>query len=266
MSALTETRNAVEQIRSFSLSGTTPPAQARDGIVNQVKNLSENLLMQFQGWVGFLAYENGDVQRNVQALTDAVTQAKAVLAAAKDASESTKGELTAIVSAAREASASAGVGVFTADFQKQASDLEASAASWLKLTGVAALVTIAASMASAFIHIDKDAPYSQVFQFMTSKLLALGVLVSVTVWCGRLYRATKHQAAVSAHRANALKTFQAFAKAATDDATRDAVLMETTRSIFAIAPTGYLDSADASTDTGSKVLEVVKSAAPKSNS
>jgi hypothetical protein len=49
-------------------------------------------------------------------------------------------------------------------------------------------------------------------------------------------------------------------KATDDTATRNAVLLETTRSIFAIAPSGYLESGDSSADTGSKVLEIVKSA------
>jgi hypothetical protein len=261
-SALDQARQVVARIRNFSLVGGNP-VQARDATVAEINSLAEAVLVQFQGWVGFLAYQSGDVQRNVQSLNDAVAQANAMMAKAKEDADESKIELASIVAAAREASASAGVGVFTADFRDQAVELEKAAKTWLTLTAAAALLTIVASVASAFIHLDRDAPYAQVIQFMTSKLLALGVLASATAWCGRIYKATKHQAALSDHRAKALKTFQAFAKATNDDVTRDAVLLETTRSIFAIAPTGYLDSADASADTGSKMLEVVKAAAPK---
>ena len=77
-----------------------------------------------------------------------------------------------------------------------------------------------------------------------------------------MYKAAKHQAAVNRHRGNALKTFQAFVKATNDDSTRDAVLLETTRSIFALTNTGYLDTGgEGSSDGAVKVLEIVKSIA-----
>ncbi len=262
MSTLDQLRGTIKQILGFTLQSPNP-MQVRDSLVGQIASQTETFLTQFQGWVGYLAYQVGDVQKNVQALNDAVTLANEVLTSAREISATQKTELDGIVAAAREASASAGVGVFTADFGEQATKLEGSAKLWLGVTACAALLTIALSVASAFYHMDKDASNAQVFQFMTSKLLALGVLASATVWCGRIYRATMHQAAVSDHRAKALRTFQAFAKATSDDVTRDAVLLETTRSIFAIAPTGYLDSADASADTGSKMLEIVKSATSK---
>jgi len=86
------------------------------------------------------------------------------------------------------------------------------------------------------------------------------VLLTATVWCGRIYKALKHQITVNRHRANSLKTFQAFVKAASDDATRNAVLLETTRSIFTNSPSGYLEGSDSASDTNTKVLEIVKGA------
>jgi hypothetical protein len=83
--------------------------------------------------------------------------------------------------------------------------------------------------------------------------------MTATVWCGRIYKATKHQAVTNQHRANALKTFQAFVKAALDDATRDAVLLETTRSIFTIAPSGYLETSEPSAEPVSKLMEIIRS-------
>lgn len=63
--------------------------------------------------------------------------------------------------------------------------------------------------------------------------------------------------------ANALKTFQAFIKAASDDGTRDAVLLETTRSIFALSPTGYLDTGEPSSEPVSKLMEIVRTPAAR---
>ena len=75
-----------------------------------------------------------------------------------------------------------------------------------------------------------------------------------------MYKTNKHQESVNKHRANALKTFQAFVEATNDPTVRDAVLMETTRSIFAFTPSGYLSESDRGPDAGSRVVEVIKAA------
>ena len=90
------------------------------------------------------------------------------------------------------------------------------------------------------------------------RIVILGLLFTGTIWCGRMYKTNKHQESINKHRANALQTFQAFVEATIDPAVRDAVLMETTRSIFTITPSGYLGEPDNRSETGSKVVEVIK--------
>ncbi|WP_204348685.1 hypothetical protein, partial [Serratia marcescens] len=74
-----------------------------------------------------------------------------------------------------------------------------------------------------------------------SKFFLLSVLIGATIWFGRTYRALKHLETINRHRANSLRTFQAFVKAASTDQIRDSVLVEAARSIFMIAPTGYVE-------------------------
>ena len=112
-----------------------------------------------------------------------------------------------------------------------------------------------------FLKLDSDAKLAQIFQVTTTRLVIVGLLFTATVWCGRLYKATKHQQSVNKHRANALKTFRAFVEAASDSNMRDAVLMETTRSIFAITPSGYINESVKASDSGTRVVEIVKSVA-----
>ena len=50
-------------------------------------------------------------------------------------------------------------------------------------------------------------------------------------------------------------------RAASDPSMRDAVLMETTRSIFAITPSGYISESAKASDSGTRVVEIVKSVA-----
>ncbi len=253
-----ETANLVfEAIRNFSVAQGTP-SQNRDQLVRQIREASEQLLINTGSWIPFLAYQQGDVQKNISALSEAVGQANQALADASKDIQSKKDEIGNIINAAREASAGAGVAVFTASFAEQEIIFNAEANNWLIATGVAAATTLIAAFLSFFIPIKDTATNAQIFQFMTSKVILLVTLLTATVWCGRIYKASRHQASTCNHRANSLKTFQAFVKAASDDTTRNAVLLESTRSIFALAPSGYLDSTDAATDPGMKILEIVK--------
>ena len=262
-SKLNEVNTVIGRIQKFSIESGNPTGQ-RDEIIGQVHVYAEQLLTTTQAWIPFLAYQKGDIQKNIEALSNAVLDANKILDQAKRDSGEKSTELAGIITAAREASASAGVGVFTLDFSEKAGALDDEAGKWLIATAVLAGVTLLCAVGSFFLAFDKDASNPQVIQFITSKVITLVVLLTATIWCGRVYKATKHQSAMNSHRANALKTFQAFVKAGSDDATRNAVLLETTRSIFAISPTGYLESADSATDGGTKVLEIVKSATSNS--
>ncbi|MCO5102553.1 MAG: hypothetical protein M9919_00980 [Burkholderiaceae bacterium] len=116
-----------------------------------------------------------------------------------------------------------------------------------------------AALLMVFVPVKPDATTPQVIQLFTSKVVILGLLFTARIWCGRLDKAARHQSAINKHWANALRTFQAFTKAASDDTARSAVLMETTKSIFAITPSGYLEN-ESSPDGGLKIVEVVKHA------
>jgi len=259
ITSLTQAGKTVESIRNFNIENGNPTG-TRDQIIGQVKTHAEHLLTTTQGWIPFLAYQKGDVQKNIDSLNKAILDANKILESSKAEVKTKSDEISTIDTAAREASASAGVGVFTSDFDGEATTLGKEAEKWLKYTLWFAITTLVVAYFSIYIPIDKDATNAQIFQHMTSKLVVLLVLLTATVWCGRIYKALKHQITVNRHRANSLKTFQAFVKAASDDATRNAVLLETTRSIFTNSPSGYLEGSDSASDTNTKVLEIVKGA------
>ena len=260
IAAITAAGLTINKIKLFNIESGTPTT-TRDALIAEVKANAENLLNSTKDWIPFLAYQKGDVQKNIEELSNAVVEAKKVLDNSVTDTKKTKNEIDGIIIAAREASASAGVGVFTSDFEGQAGALETQATSWLKYTFYLAITTILAAVAFLFIPINKDATHAQIFQYMSSKLVLFIVLITATVWCGRIYKALKHQVTVNKHRANALKTFQAFVKAAGDESTRDAVLLETTSSIFSNSPSGYLDTTEVSSESSKRVYEIVKSAA-----
>lgn len=188
VTSLNQAAATIHSIRSFKIEDGNPTG-TRDQIVANVKSHAEHLLTTTQGWIAFLAYQKGDVQKNIEALTKAIETAKTILDEGQTDITAKKGEIAKIVTAAREASASAGVGVFTSDFEGHAATLGTEAEKWLRNTVLCAIGTLSAAFFSIFVPIEKDFSNAQIFQYISSKLVVLLVLMTATVWSGRIYKA-----------------------------------------------------------------------------
>jgi len=229
----------------------------RDALVQQLLAHVDAVFTQLSPQIPYLAYLRGDVDRNITALTGAVSEANTIVSDAKNSIQIRTQEIEQLAVTAREVAAKSGIAIFRKDFVDEANAHATSAGNWLKATTGLAVTTVVISLAYlGFVPHPTNA--FELAQVLTSKILLLATLISATVWCGRLYRTSKHQEAVNRHRANALLTFQAFSQAASDDMTRNAVLLETTRSIFAHAPSDYISEGQASSDGGLKVFEMVR--------
>lgn len=234
-------QGVMNEIREFDIAEGNASGN-RDAISDRMSDAVDNFFDQVQHWIPYLAYSHGDFETSASKIADNVKQSDDELEKLIEHSEKKKAEVDEIVAATREASAKAGVAHFTQDFQMAAESLHAAAWKWLGVTGFLAICTLAATyllfdMPSA----EKTISWAYVTHQTTTRLIFLGTLITATIWCGKIYRALKHQAATNKHRADALKTFQAFVQATSNDSIRDAVLLEATRAIFDLRPSGYLD-------------------------
>ncbi|EGQ8486257.1 hypothetical protein KZY48_004785 [Vibrio parahaemolyticus] len=252
----TPIRNTVKNIREYTIEQENPSG-VRDQYISQVQTQVDQFYKFAHIYVPYLAYQKGEIQNNIEQLTTSVSQAKKLLENAEVETKAKSGEIESIIQAAREASASAGVAHFTADFEQESSTLEVQAKIWLKAT--VSLAAISLAFALYFLFSDPDiSSVAKAIQFISSKVLILVLLIMATLWCGNMYKATKHQAAANKFKGNSLKTFQAFVKATDDDSVRDAVLVETTRAIFNESATGYLNVDSSTTEKSTKVVEVIR--------
>lgn len=251
----------IAKIEGFSLQGNAE--ENRNAIQQEVKNHVPRLYNAIAPHAAYLALYAGDLDRTIQTLDQTRKEANGEVESLKNFVKDSKLQVEEIMQSAREAAGSAGVGAFSSDFSDQADRQDEEAKFWLICASALGLVSIGAALGSYFLPISADSTPAQIVQLTTSKVVVLGLLLSATYWSSRQFRALRHQIAVNRHRANALKTFQAFVKAAADDNTRDAVLMETTRSIFAIAPSGYLTGqSEPSTQDGLKIVEMIRGSHP----
>ena len=250
----------LERIDEFKLEGA-PPEPSRDDIVSQLTSALAYFHTAASQWLPYLAYKRGDFTARIKQFEDAIAHATAVLEESGAYAKGKQDEVDRIVDAAREASASAGVGTFTTEFSSEADELLSASKKWLWGVGGLGLLTLTAALGSlAWPSLPDDASSWMTLRHVIAKVSVIAALFTGTVWCGRIYRALRHQRSINRHRALSLKTFQAFVKATDDPATRDAVLMAATKSIFSNVPTGFVDERAANQDASISVLEVGKSA------
>jgi len=147
-------------------------------------------------------------------------------------------------SAIQKAAATAGVGAEAKHFNDRANSHRTQGYFWLAATVVMGLVAGWYAWDLAFkANFVPAAPNDRTFYAQIAGRVILGsVLLWALVSAQRNYKAHRHNEILNRHRATALTTFETFVKGTSDSDTKNAVLVQTTQSIFAVQPTGYLSS------------------------
>ena len=249
----------IKEINKFTIEQENPK-RARDELLKKVTASVDAFYIDAHIYIPYLAYQNGDVQGNLEKIASYGKEAKDSLVKSEKYVKDKSEEIDKIIQAAKEASASVGVGHFTADFQTEAETMEGQAKIWLCATVFLGVVALLSAIYFLFATPDLTTVASAI-QYVSSKILILVLLITATLWCGNLFKAAKHQAAANKFKGNSLKTFRAFVKATDDNGIRDAVLVETTRAIFSESATGYIKTDNSGAEKSTKIVEVVKNGA-----
>lgn len=241
-------------VDSFTIANGDPSHRSRE-LSNQFHNCANSIYNQVAVWIPFLAYQKGDVAENIKKLTSVIVEAEQRMAAGVESIESKQKQADDILVKAREAAADAGAAVFTQDFQHEADANRKNSWWWLGGTIAAAFAAFVIAICAYYDDYSQYTTPNSLWPKLTSKMLLLSLCFTVSMWCGRIYKSTRHLSIVNRHRALGLKTFQAFSAAASDLHTKDAVLMETTRSIFGNVPTGLINETGSS-ETDSNIIQI----------
>lgn len=172
-----------------------------------------------------------------------------------DANDQIKG----LLDAAKNATAGVGTSKYSEIFQNEATTLSKKADNWL--IGSFVLLALIIGLGILYINcftIDKDGTPAYVIQYSITKILIFTSLFYALAICSRNYKALKHNSIINKHRQNALNTFETFVKAANDDEqTKNAILLEVTRTIFSSQQTGYLSN-EGENEPSNKIIEIIK--------
>ncbi len=239
------------EINELDISTVNNAQQTVQTLGEQVKTHADSITVQVAPWISYLAYQNGDVAKNLTELESAISVAETTINEAKGRVDTEEKAIKRIVQQAQDFAGDKGVTIFTEQFDNAASDNGTEAGKWLNATMGAFTVTILTIV--AFMFTSKDV--TTWFEW-ASRAALIAVLVTGAIWCGKTYRILRHQQTTNQHKANGLKSFLLFRDAAdNDEATRNAVLLETTRSIFSSNLSGFIPESSVKANSGIQVID-----------
>ncbi len=248
--------NHFSSIDGFDSATANNPQQTVQSLGNTVKQHADTITVQMAQWISYLAYQKGDISNNIAQLEKAISRGEGMVSAAKERIETEEGQMKTIIQQAQDFAGDKGVTIFTEQFNTSASENAEEAKTWLKFT--AGIFTANIALIAIFMY--QLIGVSEWYEW-ASRATLIGVLITGGLWCGKTYRILRHQQTVNQHKANSLKSFLLFRDAAdNDEATRNAVLMETTKSIFSATPSGFINEGGNQKESEVKLIETSRAA------
>lgn len=249
-----------QNIKDFDLTKfPNNPIAVRDQFINQARDWYDALFEQLAPTVAFTIRKGTDFERLEEQAKDTLRRVDAMAKEHEDALRTSRKDAQELVDEVRRIASESGVSQHAIHFKQEADQHETSAKSWLTATIWLAFATVVvgAILAAVWFLFGANLTATQSVQIIVSKVVIFSVMLSATLWAGRTYRAHRHNAVVNRHRQNALTTFQAFAKAAGDEQTKNAVLLQATQCIFSPQQTGYIQGEPESAGVP-QVLEIIR--------
>lgn len=232
--AARETVQAVERAQQLT---PETAAQGRDGVEGKLRTALDKAISELFPAEAMLTAR--------RALDTAETTD---FAAAVTRLQELEDRATKLTSSLEQAAAEEGVAKASVVFAAAAKRHEDEAATWQTRAIVLAVAIVAWVVSSHWLfHPDEDESTGQAIGLVGTRLAVLSLLGVALAFCVRNVSASRHNAVVNRHREESLKVFDYFLTGVAEDdtETKNAVLLEATRSVFGPQPTGYLKGEDA---------------------
>lgn len=258
---ITNASSFFDQVKTFdpTLNNST---NTRQGIVNHFLNAYDGYYTHSIPILSVGLLNNNDLSVERSKMNQLISELEAQKKESAEESEKKLSDLNDILESAKSAATQIGVSKHSTVFKTESEFHEDESKKWLTYTTYILIGIALAAIGLAFIgQLFKG--NAEIVQFTITKIVVLTALFYGLSITNRNYKAHKHNAIMNKHRQNALSTFETFSGAAgTDDQTRNAVLLETTHSIFSNQATGYLKT-EGDSDSNSKIIEIIKSVTTK---
>ncbi len=250
-----------DQVKTFDPT-VNNAANTRTGLINNIQNKYDSYYTHSVPILSIGLLNSNDLSVERSKMNQLITELDKQREESELESESKLKELNDILESAKSAATQIGVSKHSKVFQAESEFHETESKKWLAYTTWLLVGIVVFAIGLAFLgRLFKD--NAEIIQFTITKVVVLTALFYGLSITNRNYKAHKHNSIMNKHRQNALSTFETFTSAASaDDQTKNAVLIETTHSIFSNQQTGYLKN-EGDSDSNSKIIEIIKSATTK---
>lgn len=264
--------NSFKQLEQFSLSkiDSDPhlqgqaPTRIRDQYMNEARSNAEAFWRICHPVFVYLKLKSPDFQQRLERADELVKSAEQSISTEIQTAKEKTAEIESVLQVAREAAGKVGVQAHATKFQTIAAKHTKLGYVWL----IAVLLLTGAIVGTSVYFMSHQLPSGPLndaatIQKIASKLVFISTLYFAVIVAARNYRAHRHLTVINEHRQTALDTFETFVKAANkDEATKNAVLLEATRCIFASTTTGYLGAEEE--NPNNRIIEIFKMVGGKS--
>lgn len=255
-----QTLGTLQRIQAFDPSGQNNPASVRDQLVQEVANQYDSHFPHISPIIAYSVRKGTDFDRLEREARATLEEIGRLRSEVEKRSATLAAEAETTLEQVRRAAAEVGVAQHSIHFRQEADKHLRGSRAWLVTTAALAVLTLGYGVWGLF-RINADVPNlttAQALQLIVAKLLVFSVLYLGVVWTSRIYKAQWHNHVINQHRQNALSTFETFVKAASDEQTKNAVLLQATQSIFAPQATGFVTQESEGSPTP-QVLEIIRS-------
>jgi hypothetical protein len=254
-----QVQSSIQAIRAFNPAQGNP-VQARTQMLDKLAQVYQEFFPSLASVISYAIRKGTDFEKLESEASKLVADMKALGDVQKAEADKTASQMKEIVDQVRRSAAEVGVTQHNVHFRDQAAEHLGSSDKWLKATLVFGSATLFYGIVTTlyFLFWPPTLTPSQSIQVAVSKLILFSVLSFATVWTGRIYKAHWHNYIVNKHRQNALSTFETFVKAASDDQTKNAVLLQATQSIFSQTHSGF-STTESDGGGPTQILELVRS-------
>lgn len=256
-----------KEVREFSIEKYPQNTKSqRDSLLNKIRDSYDDFYKTLTPHIAYSIRKGTDFEALEQQARETLDDLNKIKKSIVDEQIKAQKNSEAILDSMRKAAAEAGVSQHSIYFKEEADAHQKLANTWLKASYIMASITILFAIVATAIYFIQisDLNLHQSIQLAVTKILIFSVLYYATIWCSKNYRSHLHNYITNKHRQNSLSTFQAFVKATEDPATKDAVLIRATESIFSIGNSGFV-SGESESDGSSHILEIIRNGVKSNN-
>lgn len=238
--------NWLQEVESFNLK-TSDPINRRDGLITHLENEVVALFKEVGPYMSLAGDRTIESIRKYEEL--AAERLKRIEETAQRAEASLQAQKLAI--------GESGFVEYLSVFEQQAAKDGFSARAWLRWATCLGIISLLYAVLVLVWWEPSGKETGELIGDFGGRFTILTLLIFGLGFTLRQYSASRHNQTININRWNALRTFESFVGAAEDQETKNAVLLEATRSVFAPQPSGFLRGRYEG-DSSSPIIKVIE--------